>query len=173
MPYQVLQQLESPDARDRIAAIEALFARDDGEIAARFAARLLSDRDAGVREVAARVLASLGNPEAAAQLAGLIASDDIAVRNLAGEVLVQLGPPAVAALAPAVDDPDPDLNVELARRAFELAEQDMQNLVGGASTSFKDGSQPVQLSLWSWLSNCENISNAMSSTSTCCCYFIP
>jgi mersacidin/lichenicidin family type 2 lantibiotic len=57
--------------------------------------------------------------------------------------------------------------------SLELAEQDMQNLVGGASTSLKNGSQPLQLSLWSWLSNCENISNAMSSTSTCCCYSIP
>ncbi|MEQ9358058.1 mersacidin/lichenicidin family type 2 lantibiotic [Coleofasciculus sp. F4-SAH-05] len=57
--------------------------------------------------------------------------------------------------------------------SLELAEQDMQNLVGGASTSLKNGSQPLQLSLWSWLSNCKNISNAMSSTSTCCCYSIP
>ncbi|GEM_PF-1016888 len=54
--------------------------------------------------------------------------------------------------------------------SLELAEQEMQNLVGGASTSLKDGSQPFQLSVWSWISNCKNISNAMSSTSTCCCY---
>jgi len=54
--------------------------------------------------------------------------------------------------------------------SLELAAQEMQNLVGGASTSLKDASQPVQLSFWSWISNCKNISNAMSSTSTCCCY---
>lgn len=35
------------------------------------------------------------------------------------------------------------------------------------------GFEPVQFSLWSFLANCENISNAMSSTSTCCCYSIP
>ncbi|MEQ8467100.1 mersacidin/lichenicidin family type 2 lantibiotic [Coleofasciculus sp. E1-EBD-02] len=56
--------------------------------------------------------------------------------------------------------------------SLELAEQEMQNLVGGASTSLKNGSQPLQLSLWSWLSNCKNISQAMSSTSTCCCFSI-
>jgi len=56
--------------------------------------------------------------------------------------------------------------------SLELADQEMQNLVGGASTSLKDGSQPLQLSVWSWLSNCKNISQAMSSTSTCCCFSI-
>ncbi|MEQ9625847.1 mersacidin/lichenicidin family type 2 lantibiotic [Coleofasciculus chthonoplastes] len=56
--------------------------------------------------------------------------------------------------------------------SLELAEQDMQNLVGGATKSLKNGSQPLQLSLPSWISNCENISQAMSSTSTCCCFSI-
>lgn len=56
--------------------------------------------------------------------------------------------------------------------SLELAEQEMQNLVGGAATSLKDGSQPLQLSFWSIISNCKNISQAMSSTSTCCCFSI-
>jgi len=56
--------------------------------------------------------------------------------------------------------------------SLELADQEMQNLVGGAAKSLKNGSQPLQLSLWSIVANCKNISQAMSSTSTCCCFSI-
>lgn len=54
---------------------------------------------------------------------------------------------------------------------LEMEDQEMQSLVGGKRLS-TGTSQPVQLSLWSHLTNCRNISNAMSSTSKCCCYSI-
>ncbi|MDB9373349.1 mersacidin/lichenicidin family type 2 lantibiotic [Nodularia sphaerocarpa] len=51
---------------------------------------------------------------------------------------------------------------------LEMADQEIQNLVGGEA---RYASQPVQSAyLPSWLTNCKNISNAMSVTSTCCCF---
>ena len=43
----------------------------------------------------------------------------------------------------------------------------------GEATLHIDGFEPVTFSIWSVLANCENISQAMSSTSTCCCFSIP
>jgi mersacidin/lichenicidin family type 2 lantibiotic len=43
----------------------------------------------------------------------------------------------------------------------------------GEATIFIDGFEPVTFSIWSVLTNCSNISAAMSSTSTCCCFSIP
>ncbi len=43
----------------------------------------------------------------------------------------------------------------------------------GEAVLYIDGFEPITFSIWSILSNCSNISAAMSSTSTCCCFSIP
>lgn len=110
MQQYFLQQLDQPDPNERLAALEALSARDDASsFLLEAAVRLLADPARGVREHAARVLLTLAGPRAAAAVAPLIAHADIGVRNLAGEVLAQLGKPAVDALAPYVDHADKDV----------------------------------------------------------------
>lgn len=105
-----LEQIEMPDPSERIAALEALSARNDApELLLEVAVRLLADPAPGVREQAARVLVGAASPAAAAAVAPLIAHTDIGVRNLAGEVLAQMGAPAVEALQPFLRDTDKDV----------------------------------------------------------------
>lgn len=104
------QQLDVSDPAERIAALEAISARDDEPtFLVDAAVQLLADPAPGVREQAARVLLDVPPHEAAHAVAPLIAHADIAVRNLAGEVLTRMGKAAVEALRPYIDDGDKDV----------------------------------------------------------------
>ncbi|NBB75374.1 MAG: HEAT repeat domain-containing protein [Bacteroidetes bacterium] len=104
------ERLQARDPSVRYAALDDLREKASPRVMARAAAPLLADPDPGLRERAARLLATLSAPERAAQeVAPYITHSDITARNLAGEVLVDLGPPAIDALAPFLRHDDPDV----------------------------------------------------------------
>ena len=56
--------------------------------------------------------------------------------------------------------------------AIELPDHDARNVHGGLDLVGRSRGDD-QFITASWLCNCENISKAMSATSTCCCFSIP
>lgn len=57
--------------------------------------------------------------------------------------------------------------------AIEMPDDELRNVEGGRGLSLVAGDPGgVQFVTASWLCNCDNISQAMSATSTCCCMSI-
>ena len=104
------RKLEMPDPYDRMAALEALYSRQDAtSFLVQSASRLLSDNDPGVREYAAHILVEHPTAETAKLTAPYIASENIAVRNLAGDILAKIGDAAVRVLAPYLNHANQDV----------------------------------------------------------------
>ena len=113
---QLLEQLDTPDAETRAAAVVALGRLGDRRATAPLTRLLDADRDTVIAVAAA--LGSIGDPAAYAALLPLLADDDATVRQAAIGALNSIGHPEMAARVRALlADPDPLLRESALRIA--------------------------------------------------------
>jgi HEAT repeat protein len=98
-------------------------------VADKVAAAGISDSDSRVRVASCEALGVRGGPEQVRLLGGALSGDtDIDVRLAAARALGESKDPAAAqALAPALDDPNPALQVRTMRSLEKVAKQDFGN----------------------------------------------
>ena len=82
----VKEMLQSEDLSQRIDAINILLTENVDEDSVRYIARLINDKDKGIRNAVANFLIMNNHPSIPELVIDSTGSEDISIRNLAGEI---------------------------------------------------------------------------------------
>jgi HEAT repeat protein len=111
----LLQATRDPAATVRKAALMAIKAAGDEDLAGATAERLLKDPDEGVRRLAFFQATEPSHPWLASRLVGYLADPDSKIRSQAEELLPSLTPEEAVLLYPVLEDPNPTVRLAAIR----------------------------------------------------------
>jgi HEAT repeat protein len=111
----LLQATRDPAAPVRQAALMAIWAAGDEDLACATAERLLDDPDDGVRRLAFFKATEEPHPWLASRLVGYLADPDSKIRTQAEELLSFLTPEEAVLLYPVLEDPNPTVRLAAIR----------------------------------------------------------